>query len=1518
MNCLSAFINRASGIAFAFLLMAVGTANAAPLASDDVWRALQSTTEAGGKASTATFRLQKNALEAILSRAPKEGVAPLNQSRAILTLPMPDGTLSRFRIEESSVFEPALAAEHPEIRSFRGQGIDIPASTIRFDWTPMGFHALLLASDLTITVYPVTRNPDADYLSSRVTDPRQAFQCGVIDDGQLALPPLESIHVATGSQLRTYRIAISTTGEFTQDVGGGTVAGALAALNTILNGINTVYERDLAVHLNLIAGLNAVIFTNAATDPYTNGDTNAMIDQVSATLGANIPTANYDVGHVIGTNSGGLAGVGVVCDNTISAGGPRKAAGVSAASLPLGTVSSLIAHEIGHQFGSSHTQNSDCARSPLNAIEVGSGETIMSYNGVCDPNNTVPIGEVRFHGWSLAQMNAYIVTQACQVTTATGNNAPTVDAGPDRTIPVNTPFTLTATGGDPDAGDIPNLTYAWEQVDPGQLNAAATDYPNPPYQDQPGDPPTTTRPILRALASSASPSRTFPQLTYVLNDANDPPDQIGGLFTAEELPRVGRMLNFRVTVRDNRAGGGGVNDDQVTLTVSGTSGPFQVTAPNGGETWTVGSMQNVTWNVNNTNNAPVSCANVKISLSTDGGITFPIVLAASTPNDGSQTITVPNALNTPSARVKVEAVGNIFFDVSNGNFTINAGAGCPFVTSVLPGAGNTGAAITLSGSGFTGVTAVRFSNNVASVFNVVNDGSITATVPAGAVTGPITLSKAACPDVPTADFTICPNASLVAQVDDGSGETFWGGQSFVNRLTPTGYPATLSQVLIELDSFGIPVGTPISVLFGANPGGTADLSAVSFQTVAGVTGPNGAFKAFDVPLLTINSGDFVVGFSTTAGGFPGYSDTGTPMGRSYVSGGMTFGSATVASNHLIRARYFTNCGGITSCPTVTNLNPTTGAIGSNVTITGTNFTGTNSVTFTNNVAAVFTVDNPSQITATVPAGAVTGPITISKPSCTPVQTATFTVSAPACPAVTSIMPTTGAVGSNVTLTGTDFTGTATVTFTNNVTAVFTVDNANQITATVPAGAVTGPITVTKVGCPPVQTATFTVTGGGGVNQCAMPGLAIPDNNPTGVTSDIVVPDNLTITSLTVSVNITHTFIGDLIVELRHGATTVRLHNLTGMSADNIVGTYPTTLTVDGPGALADFNGQNSSGTWTLFVSDNAAQDVGSLNDWCVNIQGTPGPTCPAVTNIMPTTGAIGSNVTITGTNFTGVDGVKFTNNVTAVFTVDNATQITATVPAGAVTGPISITKAGCPTVMSGTYTVGNPTVHACAMPGTAIPDNDPTGITSDIVIPDNLTITGLTVGVDVTHTFIGDLIVELRHGATTVRLHNRTGAGADNIVGTYPTTLVVDGPGALADFNGQSSSGTWTLFISDNEGSDTGTLNQWCLDITGTPVSTGVDPSPSGALSFSIAPNPVVHASTISFNLPRAGLARVRIVDLAGRLVQRLQDGWAPAGRQQFVWDGRDRSGSLVESGVYFIAVDGVGVKGRGKLVVSR
>jgi hypothetical protein len=114
-----------------------------------------------------------------------------------------------------------------------------------------------------------------------------------------------------------------------------------------------------------------------------------------------------------------------------------------------------------------------------------------------------------------------------------------------------------------------------------------------------------------------------------------------------------------------------VNYSSASVIVTSAAGPFLVTAPNTAVSWNGDSTQTVTWNVASTTAAPVACANVKILLSTDGGTTFPTTVLASTPNDGTQTVTVPNVATT-TARMRVECATAPFFDISNANFTIIA------------------------------------------------------------------------------------------------------------------------------------------------------------------------------------------------------------------------------------------------------------------------------------------------------------------------------------------------------------------------------------------------------------------------------------------------------------------------------------------------------------------------------------------------------------------------------------------------------------------------------------------------------------------------------------------------------------------------------------------------------------------------------------------------------------------------------------------------------------------------------
>ena len=618
-----------------------------------------------------TFSLNREALDGILKNTPMEFTDASRINPVIMTLPMPDGSFERFSIENSPIMEPGLAEKFPEIQTFRGQGIDDPSATVRFDVTPAGFHALILSTHGSTYIDPYAKGDTSNYISYHKTDLSSLGKNHICLVGKKDNPVISKLtefqflgdepnatnvaSVINGTNLRTYRLALAATGEYTA-VFGGTVAGAMAAMATSMNRVNSVYERDVAVRMVMIANNNLLVYTDGATDPYTNEDGSTMLNQNQTNIDTVIGTANYDIGHVFSTGGGGIAQLNAPC-------GSGKARGVTGLPNPVGDAYDIdfVAHEMGHQFGGNHTFNTSCGGNRANsaAYEPGSGITIMGYAGVCGAQDLALHSIDTFHVRSLEEIVGFIGTGgACGPATATGNTPPTVTVtgGPTFNIPKQTPFTLSATGTDANSDPI---TFDWQEYD---LGAATSAVPNT-------DSDNVAKPIFRPYLPTSG-SRTFPQLTYILNNNNIPPATYGGgLLTGELLPAITRTMNFKVVARDNRANGGGINSANATVIVDGNSGPLAVTSPNTALTWGAG-QQSVTWNVANTTNAPVNAANVKISMSTDGGNTFPIVLAASTPNDGSQAVTIPVG-NTTTARIKVEAVGNIFFDISNTNFTVN-------------------------------------------------------------------------------------------------------------------------------------------------------------------------------------------------------------------------------------------------------------------------------------------------------------------------------------------------------------------------------------------------------------------------------------------------------------------------------------------------------------------------------------------------------------------------------------------------------------------------------------------------------------------------------------------------------------------------------------------------------------------------------------------------------------------------------------------------------------------------------
>ena len=648
---------------------APGAAHAAEIApQSELWREVDETALAAKRAdrrvspsALRVLHLDEAALGELLERAPLELTeAAKAGAPVLLPVPMPDGSLQRFRIQESPVMEPELAARFPEIRTYVAQGVDDPAATARFDRTPLGFHAQVLSPAGAVYVDPYLRGDTSLYASyykrDLPRDERDDFRCLVEDEAgaERAAAPAS---LATGQTLRTYRLALACTGEYSTAVANAngqpvSVDTSMAAMVTSVNRVVGIYEVDLAVRMVLVANNVSLVFTSGASDPYTNGNGTTMLSENQSYLDGVIGSASYDIGHVFSTGGGGVAGLGVVC----RAG--NKARGVTGRGTPVGDPFDVdyVAHEMGHQFGGRHTFNGTAGscggfnRSATAAYEPGSGSTIQAYAGICSTVNLQPNSDPYFHGYSLDEMVAYTNSgsgNGCAVQTATGNLEPTVDAGPTYTIPASTPFELTASASDPN-GDA--LTYCWEQLDLGPALNTNTD--------------NGSSPIFRSFNPTTSPTRQFPKVSDLVNNTTT---------FGEVLPTTNRTLSFRCTVRDNRAGGGGVAFDSTSLAVTTAAGPFAVTSPNAPTTWAGGSTQTVTWSVANTSGAPVSAPNVSVLLSLDGGFTFPVVLLAITPNDGSQTITVPN-LPTSLARIKVKGAGHVFFDVSNANFTITAGA----------------------------------------------------------------------------------------------------------------------------------------------------------------------------------------------------------------------------------------------------------------------------------------------------------------------------------------------------------------------------------------------------------------------------------------------------------------------------------------------------------------------------------------------------------------------------------------------------------------------------------------------------------------------------------------------------------------------------------------------------------------------------------------------------------------------------------------------------------------------------
>lgn len=582
------------------------------------------------------------------------GVAKTTDSKsgfiAQIELPHPDGSTHLYNVKLNTTMSDGLQEKFPEIRSYDAYGVHLPAKA-KIDITPSGFHAMIMQPSVnTIFIDPAVKNNTAYYMvynrNSVTSKQKGDWECLVTPDdtkGTLnATDVLEKNYLTC--ELRTFRLALAASVEYT-DFHGGTVANAIAAQVTTMNRVNGIYERDLGVTLSIVPNNDLLVYEgDPIADPYSNGDAFAMLGENQSNVDAVIGAANYDIGHVFGTNSGGVAGLGVICING------SKGYGVTGSEAPINDPFNVdyVAHEMGHQFGGNHTQNNNCNRNNATAMEPGSASTILGYAGICNPN-IQGNSDDHFHGISLQEMGARITSTSCAAITPLTNSPPIIEATNGNVhIPASTPFALTAFATDTD-GDV--LSYCWEQMD-NEIS------PQPPKEESLGGP------NFRSYSPVNDSTRYFPKLISLVS--NNP-----FVFRWEVIPTVSRTMNFRVTVRDQPLNVAGCPDfTDVTVSTVEEAGPFVVLYPSEeGIEWKGFDDEIVTWDVAKTDEDPINCDSVDIFLSINGGASYPILVASGVPNTGSAEIVVPN-FPTNLARIMVMSASGTFFNISDNNFKI--------------------------------------------------------------------------------------------------------------------------------------------------------------------------------------------------------------------------------------------------------------------------------------------------------------------------------------------------------------------------------------------------------------------------------------------------------------------------------------------------------------------------------------------------------------------------------------------------------------------------------------------------------------------------------------------------------------------------------------------------------------------------------------------------------------------------------------------------------------------------------
>lgn len=610
--------------------------------------------------SKKTYHLDYNNLKTQLINAPLRFEA--SQSEVHINIPNENGELISYEIFKVKTLSDELSDKYPEINSYIGKSDKEKTHRLKMTSTPQGLYVMVLRpQEGTLIINPITR--DAQYYSAfnkRYTTEVDAFNyCENTEEidynANLTTDAFETLNV-DDSTLRTYDLALATTGEYSQfqinQAGlsnasqNEKITAVLAAMTVTIDRVNLLYERDVAVNFQLIANTDDLIYLNQNTDPYTNNSGSMMLGQNQQNIDQTIGSNNYHIGHVFSTGGGGIASLGSVCVNNF------KARGVTGSAAPVGDPFDIdyVSHEIGHQFGAKHTYNNYCngQRSGDSSVEPGSGNTIMAYAGICPPNTKLNSDD-HFHQLSIYQIYNNITSglgATCPTTTSIANTAPVITSDLSYNIPNGTAFYLEAQATD---AENDALTYNWEQYDVE-------------VSIQPPSPNSTQGPNFISNSSLTESRRYFPKLEDVLNNNLTP--------TWEVIPAVQRTMDFTLTVRDNNILGGQTARQDVSVNFKSV-GPFKVTSQNQtGINWIPGETRTITWDVAGTTANSINTSNVNILLSTDNGENFDTVLASNVTNNGSYDIVVPNE-QAAFCRLKIEPVDNIYYAINKETFAID-------------------------------------------------------------------------------------------------------------------------------------------------------------------------------------------------------------------------------------------------------------------------------------------------------------------------------------------------------------------------------------------------------------------------------------------------------------------------------------------------------------------------------------------------------------------------------------------------------------------------------------------------------------------------------------------------------------------------------------------------------------------------------------------------------------------------------------------------------------------------------